>query len=248
MINEVAGLRDRVGVLERQLGRTRRVCAALVTTVATISCLAAVFVFSGFQQKQSSAQILRARGLVIVDDAGRDRILIGAPIPSSKNRVRTDLKRVEEIWGKHFPKKYMEYYQNYRHNVNGLVIMNDQGFDRLAIGDSVPDPNIGKRIGPEVGLLINDAEGWERGGYGLLRVGDAYRGVLGLDSNKEMEGLALVLDDKGGVGVMVRDKDQSLFLGSAPAGYSETGLAVPFHGLVLRKGKEVKHQINVADK
>ncbi len=36
------------------------------------------------------------------------------------------------------------------------------------MGYPVPHPNIGRRIGPRTGLAINDAEGFERSGYGLL--------------------------------------------------------------------------------
>ena len=47
--------------------------------------------------------VLRVRGLIIEDEAGRERILIGAPIPGAANRVRTDEARVRELWGPRFP-------------------------------------------------------------------------------------------------------------------------------------------------
>ncbi len=98
-------------------------------------------------------------GLVIEDEAGRERILIGAPIPEAANRVRTDEARVREIWAPRFPDEeaYMGFYEDYSHETNGILILSEDGFDRLAFGDPVPDPNIGRRIGPSTGLLINDA-------------------------------------------------------------------------------------------
>ena len=53
--------------------------------------------------------VLRAHGLIIEDDAGRERILIGALIPEAGNRVRTDTTRLRELWGPRHPdiEKYM---------------------------------------------------------------------------------------------------------------------------------------------
>ena len=42
-----------------------------------VSLLAAVMVLAGFAQRETS--VIRTRGIVIVDDKGRERILIGAP-------------------------------------------------------------------------------------------------------------------------------------------------------------------------
>lgn len=38
--------------------------------------------------------VIRAKGIVIVDEKGKDRILIRAPIPYSKDRVRTNMDKV----------------------------------------------------------------------------------------------------------------------------------------------------------
>ena len=76
-------------------------------------------------------KIIKARGIIIVDDQGRERILLGAPISAAKNRVRTDLAKVEEIWGKRFSPKYMEWYRGYNHSVNGMLVLDENGFDRL---------------------------------------------------------------------------------------------------------------------
>ena len=88
--------------------------------------------------------VLRARGLIIEDDAGRERILIGAPIPQAANRFRTDEARVREAWGPRFSEEYMSWYQDYNHSTNGILILSEDGFDRIALGDPKADPNIGK--------------------------------------------------------------------------------------------------------
>jgi hypothetical protein len=200
---------------------------ALCATVIVATLLLAAF-------RPHAPDIIRARGLIIEDAAGRERILIGAPIPAAKNRVRTNLERVRTIWGPRFPKEYMDYYATYRHDVHGMVVLDENGFDRVAIGDSVPDPNIGKRIAPSAGIVINDAQGFERTGWGILRFAKGnYRVVLGLD--RRSEAVALLVDDTtNSSGVQVSDGKQAVFLGFAPARSSLTGLSVPFQGLVVR--------------
>lgn len=39
----------------------------------------------------------------------------------------------------------MGYYQDYIHETNGMLILSEDGFDRLVVGDPVPDPSIGRR-------------------------------------------------------------------------------------------------------
>jgi hypothetical protein len=193
-----------------------------------------------FRFIRSEEQVIRARGIIIVDAAGRDRILIGAPIPEVRSRVRTDTARVRQIWGPQFPKEYLGWYRGYRHSMNGMLVLDERGFDRVGIGDSVPDPNIGKRIGPATGIVINDALGFERSGYGLLRVNGVDRAVLGLDDNRGGEGVSLAVIDSGPVGIHIEDGLSRLFLGRAPG--SALGLRPdqPFAGLLLREGTKVR--------
>lgn len=214
--------------------------AALITVA-----LAVLFFRSGTE----TAGVLRVRGLIIEDDAGRERILIGAPIPEAANRFRTDTARVREVWGPRFSpaEEYMRWYQDYNHSTNGILILSEDGFDRIALGDPKPDPNIGKRIGPSTGMVINDAEGFERMGYGLLDIDGTYRVTLGLDSNRSTEGLVLFLDDlTGEVGVSVGDRGDRIFLGKASAGHGLSSLPDPFQGLLFRRDGEIVFQNNVA--
>jgi hypothetical protein len=215
----------------------------------TLAVILTAFIIAAFRPQSGDDEILRARGLVIVDDAGRERILLGAPIPDAAGRVRTDLGRVRELWAGRFPDpdKYMEWYSGYDHSMNGLLILDESGFDRLALGETVPDPNIGKRIGPETGIVINNEAGFERSGYGLLNVDGVYRVVLGMDSKKGNEGLVLMLDDAGPNGLMVRGGDRLGYLGVAQAD-GLPGVKEELFGLVLVKDGEVKEKITAEGK
>jgi hypothetical protein len=126
--------------------------------------------------------------------------------------------------------------------MHGMLVLDENGFDRLAIGDSVPDPNIGRRIAPSTGIIINDEQGNERTGYGSQKVGEHRRVILGLDSDKGSEGLVLELYDQGGVGLSVRDAERTAFLGTAAPGHW-LGLPEGFHGLVFKEGDKIIRQI-----
>jgi hypothetical protein len=93
----------------------------------------------------------------------------------------------------------------------------------IAVGDPVPDPNIGKRVGPSTGIVINDEQGSERSGYGLLKVDGRYRTVLGLDSSQGRESLTLAVYDAGRAGLTVEDGNRLVYVGSAPSKDGITG-------------------------
>lgn len=231
---------ERMDRLERSVRRLRLYAASLTVVLLALPVLATV------QQAQEQDAVLRARGLVIVDDEGRERILIGAPIPAAENRVRTDMERVEEIWGPRFPRAYVdEYYPTYRHNLHGMLVLDENGFDRIAIGDSVPDPNIGQRVGPATGVVINDAEGFERSGYGLLDVEGVYRVVLGLDGDDGREGVVLSLFDDGPRGLQVWG-DGTIFLGAAPESTYVAG-GEAFAGLLMQEDERTAHRLSIRD-
>ncbi len=229
----------RIGVLERQLRHQRRALGAAVV-VGTIALL------GGFAPV--TRDVIRTRGIVIVDDRGRERILIGAPIPAAANRVRTNAARVERAWASRFPdpKQYMRWYADYRHSMHGMLVLDENGFDRLAIGDSTPDPNIGKRIGAGPGIDINDAQGFERTGYGLLTVAGKDRVVLGLDVNGE-EAVVLSVHDGGTAGLSVNAKNgRSIFLGASPA-LSGSAVKDATSGLLLLRGDTAVHRLSTED-
>jgi hypothetical protein len=231
---EASMIERRVGLLERQV-RILRAYAALM------SVLVAILALSGFNFGQA-ADVLRVRGLIIEDSLGRERILLGAPVPQAQNRVRTDMARVGRIWGPRFPEAYVQqWYPQYRHDMNGMLVLDSNGFDRVAIGHDVPDPNIGRRIARGTGILINDTLGFERSGYSLLTVDGKDRVVIGLDYQGG-EALTLVVDDAGRVGLLARDGNRSVYLGRA-AIQDSIGTSQPVFGLLVRDGQRVVHRV-----
>lgn len=196
-----------------------RIYAGLMTVLVLILC---VKVF----RPPAAPGVLRARGLVIEDAAGRERILIGAPVPEAASRVRTDMDKAVKAWGKRFPD--MDWYKGLDHSTNGILILDANGFDRIAVGDPAPDPNIGKRIAPVVGIQINDQEGFERTGWGYFPA--MGRVVLGLDSAKGQEGVTVFILEDGTTGMNVNAGEKSLFLGSA-----QDAAKPPFFGLALKE-------------
>lgn len=236
--------------LERRLSVAYLTLAVFVSVQLGMYFWPSAQVHANSEAISSEAKVIRTRGIVIVDDQGRERILLGAPIPSAKNRVRTDLARVKEIWGKRFPDSYLDYYKNYNHNVNGMLVLDENGFDRLAVGDQTPDPNIGKRVGPQTGMIWNDEEGFERGGLGILKVKGRYRVALGMDSEKSgSEGLTLSLIDGGQMGMGIFDsKSNSTFVGFLPPNTFNNDTTDPFNGILMKQGKEVKYRLSTFEK
>lgn len=223
---------EQLRIVRREVARLRRMMAAMAMALALILLAAAAF-------RPSQDEIITARGIVITDSLGRDRILIGAPIPSVEGRVRTDPERVREHWAGRYPDpdQYMGYYANYRHDTNGMLVLDGNGFDRLVVGDPVPDPNIGRRIAPSTGLVVNDRKGFERTGYGVLDLGERYRVVLGLDG-EQGEGVVLYLDDAGRRGMAVIDGEHSARLGANVGDEAEECL-----GLRLLDGQAVVREV-----
>jgi hypothetical protein len=239
----LAQLQQRTAHLERRLRAFQLIALLIVVSVAGYAC---VSLPNATARASETSRILRVQGIIIEDAAGRERILIGAPIPPAENRVRTDRERVQQVWGGRMPKEYLEWYDGYRHTMHGVLILDENGYDRVLIGDSVPDPNIGQRIAPSTGIIINDEEGYERSGYGLMKPGGVGRVVLGLDSDDGREGVVLALSDDGFAGLLVRDPRHELLLGTAPAQHVFTGIDDPFLGMLLRTGSDVKFQVNRA--
>jgi len=230
----------RIGVLERELRHQRHALGAAVV-------VGAVALLAGFAS--STRDVIRTRGIVIVDDRGRERILIGAPIPDAANRVRTNPARVERAWASRFPdpKQYMRWYAGYRHSMHGMLVLDENGYDRLAIGDSTPDPNIGKRIGAGPGIEINDAQGFERTGYGMLTVAGKDRVVVGLDGEDGEEAVVLSVHDGGTAGLSVRAKQgRSIFLGASPASPGSVRTNAT-SGLLLLRGDTTVHRLSTED-
>nr|WP_315176801.1 hypothetical protein [uncultured Flavobacterium sp.] len=168
--------------------------------------------------ESSKFDIIRAKGIIIEDEKGKDRILIGAPIPQSKDRVRTDTTLVRKYFASDVAKnsnQYMEWYKKYRHSAFGMVVMNEKGIDVMQVGDQLSDPNVGRRIFLPTGILLNNQKGMEVGGFGTHTFDDGRSGVaLGLDDpgNGREAFHAIVLSD-GTRALILQDAKGKLVVG-----------------------------------
>jgi hypothetical protein len=80
---------DRLTRLESECRRLRIALVLLaVFVVATATTL--------HPRAQQPRDVLRARGLIIEDEAGRQRVVLGAPIPENEQTTRTGLKILDE--------------------------------------------------------------------------------------------------------------------------------------------------------
>jgi hypothetical protein len=158
--------------LQREVGRLRiLVIIALLAVIA----LAALSFLRKPDAPSKPDTILRAQGLVITDAQGRDRILIGAPVPASKDRTRKD------------------------NASDGIIFLGNTGADRLAVGQTPTlyiDGKTYKRRGDDnnYGMTLYDTKGSERGGMAFMGTG---RVGLALDrATPPYEAIGLMIDDK----------------------------------------------------
>lgn len=132
---------------------------AAISAVVMVIGIGVVYfsLHSHFSSTQSNG-ILRVKGLIVEDTESRERILIGAPVPAGTGRKRRD-------------------------GAVGLLVLGENGADRVAIGAPYPDPQIqGRvvdRVGRGAGLVFDDANGDERGGFGVMD--NDGRATFGLD-------------------------------------------------------------------
>jgi len=209
--------------------------------LATVSMLLSTFLLiTGLAPSGRSGDVIRTRGIVIVDAQGRDRILIGAPIPTSRDRIRSDFAKAKAAWGSRYPD--FEWYRAVENSTNGIVVLDERGYDRIVLGDPDPDPNVGKRIAPVSGIAVNDQDGFERTGWGYFP--SLNRTVLGVDTPNGNEGVMIGVLDDSTAGVMVMEGGPAIFLGNAGPDHFLTGLKQPFNGLLIRQGEVVKYNLN----
>lgn len=175
-----------------------------------------IFLISAFTRPEQKFGIIRAKGIVIEDSTGRDRILIGSPVPFSKHRVRTDTNLVRKYWAPQFEEQadqYMKWYNDYYNGAEGIVVMNENGFDRVLLGDKLADPNTGKRMFQSAGILWNDKEGWELGGAGVNTTKDGKsRSVMGVD-DRDGEAVHIIALEDGTKGLVIGGENGRLLIG-----------------------------------
>ena len=125
-----------------------------------------------------------------------------------------------------------------------ILQLDEQGFDKLMLADHAPDPNTGKRLVENSGLIWNDDRGFERGGVGCAKTSDGkYRGVFGLDDS-EGEAVHLFVLEDGSKGLRIASKDMVLLAGRATPGNEIFGNEGEFGGLMIKDkdGKVVLDQ------
>ncbi|HMX81671.1 MAG TPA: hypothetical protein PLG91_15215, partial [Ferruginibacter sp.] len=139
--------------------------------------------------------------------------------------------------------QYMKWYRDYNHQANGILILDEQGFDKVCLGDGVPDANIGPRIGKQTGLIFCDPEGFERGGIGVLNVGEKQnRVVMALDGENGTDATGISVMEDGETGFFAGGKGYRMFLGASPAdGYTPE----PFFGMLINKKKQTLYKLNL---
>jgi hypothetical protein len=233
-----------IELLQQQLNKQKsRLNKVILFAVLLVLLLSSQFLVS--YRDYEGNKILRAKGIVIVDDKGNERILIGAPLPHARNRVRTDTARVRKLWSKRFAdaNQYMKWYKEYNHQANGILILDEQGYDKVCVGDGVPDANIGQRIGKQTGLIFCDQEGFERGGIGVINVGEKQnRVVMALDGENGTDATGISVMEDGETGFFAGGKGYRMFLGASPAeGYSPE----PLFGMVINHKKKSLYKLNL---
>src|SRR3981081_1841919 len=125
-----------IKVLKRQI--------QILTTIVALLVIAFLLGFTN--HKEENKDIIKTRGIIIVDEKGKDRILIGAPFPYSKDRIRTDFEKSKNAWSGRFGGNF-DWYKNNKsitNEGNGMLILDETGYDRVAVGSPVPSSYIGR--------------------------------------------------------------------------------------------------------
>lgn len=184
--------------LQREVGRLR---VLVIIALLAVIALAAMSLTRKADVPAKTDTVLRVQGLVITDAQGHDRILIGAPVPASKERTRKDDAS------------------------DGIIFLGKTGADRLAVGQ-MPAPFIGgktyKRRGENdnYGMTLYDPKGNERGGMGFLAPG---RVGFALDrATPPYDAIGMMVDDEENfAGLMInygdpKARDSAIELGTDP--------------------------------
>jgi hypothetical protein len=171
-------LESRVKQLE---GRTRSLtvlCGLLLLSLTAVT----LSTIPSRVKAAEDANVLHVKGLIVEDDQGRARILLGAPFPKTSDRLRQDDPSA------------------------AMVFLDKQGHDRFLVGETIAAQIDGKvpqqfhRMGQSAsyGATILDPAGNERGGIGFLSNGTTVnRAVMALDRPGE-DAIGMMVDDKTG--------------------------------------------------
>jgi hypothetical protein len=162
MTLENSQIAERLAKLEARYRMLR--CTCLAEMIVFIAIAGGMLMGGRVHGNDASTHTLRVRGLVVEDAEGRPRILLGAP--KAVGRKRQD------------------------EGSNALVFLNEDGADRLLVGEG-NDPQIAGKVyskekramvGSGYGISIMDGVGNERGGFGFTAfTGGGGRRSIALD-------------------------------------------------------------------
>ena len=194
-------LERRIQSLEARLRRGRILSCLALSAVAGLACR------SNLPAGAPPASELRVRQLIIEDDRGRPRVVLGAPVTSLPGRLREDPSV-------------------------GLLLLDQEGRDRVSVGAPAigvqSHGSLGRRVSAATGVILNDPDGDERGGFVVLDNGTA---MLGLDDHDNGEMVALFAHWLGYSGLLVNGSagkgNQRVFLGApSEPGEGDAGMPV----------------------
>jgi hypothetical protein len=157
-------------VFQNDIRRLQKNVRRLQVMSGVLAGMLVVGLTVSFASGSQEPSVLKARGLVLVDETGRERIWLGAPAPGSATLGRKDIG----------PQ---------------IVILDEKGKARLVLGENDGFLRDGKLIERERGfaLLIHDAKGDERGGFGCF---DSGKAVIALDRKApDSDGIGMMVDD-----------------------------------------------------
>ena len=174
---------DRERSLAKEVASLRRQIRFLqIGVVAVFGCLLMAAV-------APSGQVLKARGLVIEDRAGRERIVLGDASPD-ESTARGPTSET-------------------------LVFKGEGGQNRVLLGQE-PNPRINgedyRRVAQGWGMVIYDPSGDERGGFGYL---DGRGASIAVD-RPTGDALGMLVDEKSGLAAFALNYDNKGKLGSYP--------------------------------
>lgn len=200
----------------------------------TVLLLVAVAVLGSVgAQEGDPVDVITARGLVVVDDAGRARVVIGAPGTSAA----ADPRLAE---------------------TTGLVVLDTTSRPAVAVGIDPPlildDGTIGKRIGSSSGLTFYDPrDGKERGGIGAFEDGRANVCLDYGTASKEAVCMTVAPEDRyAAVLLNGTPREEAfdrvgMFVGADGVGVLKAFAGVDSHDGVLIKAGDGLPQITVYD-
>jgi len=135
-------LLERINRLERELKSAKYLFIFLILMFIMLA-----YQYLSVQRKRSvSADLVRTRSLILVDNEGMDAVLMGYPVPSSEKRIRNE-------------------------PMDGILMLDRNGNDRIFMGRTESLQKKGElynRIDAGWGYLVNDRDGNERGNLSIL--------------------------------------------------------------------------------